>query len=117
MGELVGVIPTLLAEHLPLEALSRWLDRVVQYARVKRRVIAAIDASAWQDLYAGQHGRLDRALAGLLERGRASGELRGDVDATAFILLLGVLSRVPAQEWDARAPIVFSVIGGGLRAR
>ena len=116
-GELVDAVPPLLAEYPPLDALTRWLDRLIEYARVKRGVMAAIEASAWQDLYADNHDRLDEALTELLARGKAAGEVRGDVDAADVILLLGALSRVPAAEWDARASTLVAVIIDGLRRR
>ena len=81
MGELVDAVPPLLAEYPPLDALIRWLDRLIEYARVKRGVMAAIEASAWQDLYAGNHGRLDDALTKLLDRGKAAGEVRDEIDS------------------------------------
>ncbi|MCG8918637.1 TetR/AcrR family transcriptional regulator [Actinokineospora sp. PR83] len=117
LGELVDAVPALLAEHPPAEALARWLQRLVDYARVKRGVVAAIEASAWQDLHAGNHGRLDEALAALLERGAAAGELRDDVTAADVILLLGALSRVPEAGWDTRARALVAVILDGLRRR
>ena len=70
---MVDAVPPLLAEYPPLDALIRWLDRLIEYARVKRGVMAAIEASAWQDLYAGNRGRLDDALTKLLDRGKAAG--------------------------------------------
>jgi AcrR family transcriptional regulator len=115
MGELVDAVPPLLAEYPPLDALIRWLDRLIEYARVKRGVMAAIEASAWQDLYANNHSRLDEALTKLLDRGKAAGEVRDEIDATDVILLLGALSRVPATEWDARARTLVAVIVDGLR--
>jgi AcrR family transcriptional regulator len=117
MGELVDAVPSLLAEYPPLDALIRWLDRLIEYARVKRGVMSAIEASAWQDLYADNHGRLDEALTNLLDRGKAAGEVRDDIDAADVILLLGALSRVPEAEWDARARTLVAVIVDGLRRR
>ena len=117
MSELADAVPALLAAHPPLAALARWLDQLVEYARVKRGVMAAVEASAWQDLYAGQHGRLDEALTELLRQGQAAGEIRDDVDAADVILLLGALSRVPAAEWDGRARTLVTVILSGLRWR
>ncbi|WP_375480996.1 TetR/AcrR family transcriptional regulator [uncultured Jatrophihabitans sp.] len=116
MDELVADVPALLADYAPLEALRRWFDRLAEYARVKRGVMAAIEASAWLDLYADQHVRLDDALGELLDQGRRAGELRADVDATDVILLLGALSRIPASEWDARVGTVLAVMVEGLRA-
>jgi len=116
LTQLVDAVAPLLAEHSPLAALTAWLERLTGYARVKRGVMAAIEASAWQDLYTGQHHRLDEALGELLARGRAAGEVRADVDATDVILLLGALSRIPQREWDARAATVVRVVVDGLRA-
>src|ERR1700728_188698 len=86
LGELAGAVPPLLAGHPPLDALTRWLDRLIEYARVKRGVMAAIEASAWQDLYAGNRSRLDDALTRLLDQGKAAGEVRDGIDATDVIL-------------------------------
>ena len=69
LGELADAVPALLADHRPLDALTRWLERLIDYARVKRGVMAAIEASAWRELYTGHHGRLDEALTELLDRG------------------------------------------------
>jgi hypothetical protein len=51
----------------------------------------------------------------LLDRGKAAGQVREDVDAADVILLLGALSRIPAAEWDTRAKTIVSVIVDGLR--
>lgn len=117
LGELVDAVPDLLAAHPPLEALRRWLDHVIAYARVKRGVMAAIEASTWAELYGDQHTRLDDALDTLLAQGRRAGDVREHVDAADVILLLGALSRIPAPDWDTRAPTVVAVIVDGLRAR
>ena len=116
MDELVNAVPDLLAEHPPLDALTRWLDRLVEYARVKRGVMGAIEISAWEGLHSDQHGRLDEALDVLLEQGTRSGEVVEGVRATHVILLLGVLSRITPEDWDTQAPAVVRVILNGLRA-
>jgi AcrR family transcriptional regulator len=116
LTELVEAVPALLAEHPPLRALTCWMQRLIEYARVKRGVMAAIEASAWRDLYSGQHRRLDEALGMLLDRGKAAGQIRPDVDPAEVILLLGALSRLPEPEWDRRAPRIVAVIVDGLRS-
>jgi AcrR family transcriptional regulator len=116
LSQLVGTVAPLLAEHAPLDALARWLDRLVEYARVKRGVMAALEVPAWQDLYSGQHHRLDGALETLLDQGKEAGQIRAGVDAADVILLLGALSRIPEAAWAERAPRIVAVIVDGLRA-
>jgi AcrR family transcriptional regulator len=115
LTQLVDAVPPLLAEHPPLRALTCWMRRLIEYARVKRGVMAAIEASAWRDLYSGQHHRLDEALGMLLDRGKAAGQVREEADAADVILLLGALSRIPEPEWDTRAHTIVAVIVDGLR--
>jgi AcrR family transcriptional regulator len=117
LAQLVDAVAPLLAEHPPLRALTCWLQRLVEYARVKRGVMAAIEASAWRDVYVDQHHRLDEALGTLLDRGRAAGQVRDGVDAADVILLLGALSRIPEAEWDTRAQTIVTVVVDGLRPR
>jgi AcrR family transcriptional regulator len=117
LTQLADAVAPLLAHHPPLQALTCWMQRLIEYARVKRGVMAAIEASAWRDLYHGQHHRLDEALGTLLDQGKAAGQVREEADATTVILLLGALSRIPEPEWDARAPTIVAVIIDGLRPR
>jgi len=117
LDELVDAVAPLLAQYPPLAALTCWLQRLVEYARVKRGVMAAIEASVWRDLYSGQQHRLDEALGLLLDQGKAAGQVRDEVDAVDVILLLGALSRIPAAEWDTRAHTIVAVIIDGLRPR
>lgn len=117
ISELVNSASTLLAKLAPFEALTQWLDRLLEYARVKRGIIAAIEAAAWQGLYADHRDHLDQALDDLLDRAKASGGIRDDVDAIDVILLLGALSRVPPAEWEARSKKTIAVILQGLRTR
>ncbi len=117
LDELVAAVPPLLAEHRPLAALTRWLDRLLDYVRVKRGVMAAIEAAAWRELHTDQHSRLDEALGTLLAEGQRTGEVRSSVDATDVVALLGGLARIPSSEWDARAGTLVTVVVDGLRAR
>lgn len=117
IDELADAVPVLLAGHSPLNALMQWLDRLIEYARVKRGVMAAIEASTWQALYTDQHDRLDDALRELLQQGMDEGEVRTNVDPTDVMLLLGALSRIPPTDWDTRARTLVVVIVDGLRSR
>ena len=114
---LVAAAPALLAEHEPFTALACWLDRVADYAQVKRGVFAAVEAAVSQDLAAHSHGRIGAALTALLDAGKADGTIRPDVDARDVILLIGYLTRLEQAEWDARARHLLQVVLDGLRHR
>ncbi|GGP38102.1 TetR/AcrR family transcriptional regulator [Saccharothrix coeruleofusca] len=115
--ELVATAPALLAEHDPITALARWFERLADYARVKRGVLAAVEVGVWRDLTARSLGPIGEALTALLDAGRAAGVVRPDVDARDVILLVGYLGRLEEQEWDTRARHLLQVVLDGLRAR
>jgi AcrR family transcriptional regulator len=117
VDELVAAAPALLAEyeHEPLTALAHWFDRVAGYARIKRGVFAAVEAGVSQALAAHSLGPIGEALTVLLDAGKADGTIRPDVDARDVILLIGYLTRLDPDEWDARARHLLQVILDGLR--
>ena len=117
VGELVAAAPALLAANEPLAALARWLDRVADYAQVKRGVFAAVEAGVSQDLAVHSLGPIGDALTALLDAGKAEGTIRPDVDARDVILLIGYLTRLEQGEWDARSRHLLQVIVDGLRTR
>ncbi|TDE56565.1 TetR/AcrR family transcriptional regulator [Nonomuraea mesophila] len=115
VDDLVAAAPALLAEHSPLPALARWLDRVAEYAKIKQGVFAAVEAGLWQDLSAHSLGPIGEALSTLLDAGKAGGTIRPDIDARDVILLIGYLTRLEPAEWDTRAHRLLRVILDGLR--
>ena len=117
VDELVAAAPALLAAHEPLQALALWFDRVADYARVKRGVLAAVEVSVWQDLTARSHGPIGDAVTLLLDAGKADGTIRPDVDARDVIILIGYLSRLDEAEAATRGPHLLTIILDGLRRR
>ncbi|WP_020496008.1 TetR/AcrR family transcriptional regulator [Sciscionella marina] len=115
--ELIVAAPELLAEYPPVEALARWFDRVAEYARVKRGVFAAVEVAVWRDLSAHSLGPIGDAVTTLLEAGQANGTIRADVDARDVIILIGYLSRLGEDEWDARARHLLDIVLNGVRRR
>ena len=112
---LVAAAPALLAGHEPLTALARWLDRVADYAQVKRGVFAAVEGAVSAGLATHSHGPIGEALTALLDAGKADSSIRPDVDARDVILLIGYLTRLDQGEWDAKARHLLAVILDGLR--
>ncbi|MFC4015031.1 TetR/AcrR family transcriptional regulator [Nonomuraea purpurea] len=113
--ELVTAASALLAEHEPVEALRRWLDRVIYYAEIKRGVLAALEPAAWQELVAHSENPIEGALALLLDAGKAAHTIRADVDAHGVILLIAYLGRLDQNEWESMARPLMNVILDGLR--
>ena len=87
------------------------------HARVKRGVFAPVEAGVSQALAAHGLGPIGAALTVLLDAGKADGTVRPDVDARDVILLIGYLTRLEQDEWDARARHLLQVVLDGLRGR
>ena len=117
VDELVDLAPALLEKAAPDDALAQWFDRVADYARVKRGVFAALEASVWKDLSAHSLGPIGEAVSVLLEAGRATGVIRPEADAQDVITLISFLTRLDEGEWDKRARHLLAIVLDGLRAR
>jgi AcrR family transcriptional regulator len=115
VDDLVAAAPALLAAHDPMTALARWFDRVVDHAEVKRGVLAAVEAGVWRELAERSRGPIGDALTLLLDAGKAGGTVRAEVDARDVVLLMGCLTRLDRDEWEARARPLMGLILDGLR--
>lgn len=113
--ELVDSVPALLADHDPVTALALWFDQVADFARVKRGVVAAVEAAVNTDLSAHSHGPIGDAVTALLDAGKGAGSIRSDVDARDVIILIGYLSRLAGAEANERATHLLTIILDGLR--
>ncbi|MET0475269.1 MAG: TetR family transcriptional regulator [Mycobacterium sp.] len=117
IDELVVLAHALVEDYAPDVALKRWFTQLAVYARVKFGVMAAVEASVWQDISAQTHGKLGDALTALLEAGRAAGVFRDDVDPRDVILLSWFLAHVEDDEWVERTPRLLDVLLRGLGVR
>ncbi len=84
-----------LAQDLaPFDALAAWIDRFAVFIATKRGLAAALHSgdSAFEALPAYFDERLRPALQMLLERARAAGDVRPDVDADDIIGAVASLS-------------------------
>ncbi|GAB2939906.1 SbtR family transcriptional regulator [Streptomyces mayteni] len=88
---------------------------MIDYAEIKRGVLAALQPAAWRDLAADSHNPIEGALDLLLDAGKAADAVRRDVDAHGVILLVGYLSRLDESEWRSTARPLMGVILDGLR--
>ena len=113
-----------LAEHLartapPAEALRTWFHANVRLAATKRGMVEALQLAAYaSDLKAYSFDRLTRALALLLDRGVAAGELRADVSPEDLLrTIVATFYADRPGDWQAAALRIVDVFVDGLSRR
>lgn len=111
---------TLSAEHPPVEALGRWMQRYVDLVSAKRGLAAALHSGdpAYEPLAAYFDQRLRPALQKLLDDAVSESQIREGVSADDLLVSVSSLC-MSAQGSDgiARARRVVSLLTDGLRFR
>jgi AcrR family transcriptional regulator len=113
-------VPELLAEHPPVVALRRWLDRLAEYGMTKVGLGDALYSSTvtHTGLAEESYGPVIGALGSLLTANIEAGTIRPDTDADDVLLLMGFLWRIdPAGDWRARANRMIDLVFDGLLPR
>ena len=110
-----------LAEHLrdtapPGEALRRWVGANVEFVATKKGMAAALALAAYnKDLSAYSFDRLSRALAELLDRAKAAGELRTEIAPQELMrALIGFCMVDKEPGWRETASRLIDVFMDGL---
>lgn len=105
------------SENKPGEALSLWMQRLVDLIKTKRGLAAALHSGnpTYQSLPDYFLTHLTPALKNLLDAARAAGEIRTNVDAGELLLAAARLA-TPASEGDvAQARRMVGLLVDGLR--
>jgi AcrR family transcriptional regulator len=105
------------AKHAPVDALGRWMERLVDLVATKRGLAAALHSGnpAYQSLPDYVLSQLTPALRGLLEAAAAAGTIRTDVHAPE-LLLAAMRVATPASDGDiAQARRMVALMVDGLR--
>ena len=108
----------LAAANPPGEALSLWMQRLVDLLKTKRGLAAALHTNdpAYQSLPDYYRNRLTPVLETLLNAASAAGNIRADVDA-AELLMAATRVATPAGEGDvAQARRMVALLVDGLRS-
>jgi AcrR family transcriptional regulator len=116
LGELAEELKS---EPLPVEALRRWLRSNVEFVATKKGMAAALALAAGppSELTAFSYERLTKAVAALLNRAVASGELRPDISAEDLLrALVGMCLLHDQPGWQASVVRMLDVLVDGLRA-
>lgn len=108
-----------LADRLPpLDALSAWMRLFVDYIAAKKLIAPALNAmaSGTDELYAASGPPIIGAITLLVDRARATGEIREDVEPLDLVnALVGLAYGYNLPDWQASATRLIDVLVTGLR--
>ena len=110
----------LLARHRPATALRRWMDLFATWVATKRGMLGTLLAmiEAGEIPHAQTRAELRGAITTILDAGRATGELRTDVDADDILAgLLGIFTVAGTPDHEGQAQRLLDLLMDGLRPR
>ena len=120
VDQLVELARHLEVERAPVEALRRWLRAGVEFMATKKGMTAALAMAAQgsPELVAYSLDRLTGALAELVQRAVAAGEIRADIDPEDLLrTLVGIYYAHDRPGWQAKVLRLVDVFIDGLRER
>jgi AcrR family transcriptional regulator len=108
-----------LNEGPPVEALRHWLKSNVALVATKKGMAAALALTMYRpELYAYSFGRLTKAIATLLARALAAGEIRNDVSPEDLLrTLIGMCYMHDQAGWQENVQRLIDIFVDGLCAR
>jgi AcrR family transcriptional regulator len=110
-----------LADALPpAEALRAWMRVFIDYIAAKKVIAPALKSlvGGGSALYADSSARINGAIALLVERARASGDIRRDTDSADLLrALIGFAYVNSAPDWEASARRLIDLLIDGLRSQ
>jgi AcrR family transcriptional regulator len=105
------------AAHEPGEALSRWMQRYVDFIGAKRGLAAALHSGdpAFNALPTYFNQRMEPALRALLKSAAAAGKVRADISAEDLLGAVAGLSMHAYQQGPKHARRMVALLVDGLR--
>jgi AcrR family transcriptional regulator len=114
---LVALAPTLLAKNPPLQAFRMWCDRLARFGRMKYGIADVIHAATSDQDPRGTYLPLLGSVRQLIAACEGSGELRPGADPEDFLMLVGLLWRIPPNAGGtARVKRLLALVFRGLGA-
>lgn len=115
---LVTQAPRLLEVHPPLEAFRMWCDRLVKFGKMKHGVADLLRAATSDQDFKETYWPLLDAVRKLMNACESSGEIRPGADAEDFLMLMGLLWRIPpTSAGEARVKRLLALAFRGLSAK
>jgi AcrR family transcriptional regulator len=118
--QLSEVVPQLLERSAPEEALHQWMHLFVDYIATKRLIVPSLGPPTGRSssLYATSAELITGALATLVKRAIASGDVRKDIQPADLLrAMIGVTYQNPDAGWEASARRVIDLLMDGLKTQ
>jgi len=118
--QLADAAPRLVESMAPAEALRAWMRLFIDYIAAKRVIAPALKSlvGGGSALYADSGVRIKEAMALLVERARASGDIRPNADPADLLrALIGFAYVNSAPDWEASARRLIDLLIDGLRSQ
>ena len=108
----------LLAEHPPGTAMRLWMDLFAEWVATKTGMLGTLQTmiESGRIPHDRTRGELHSAVTTVLDAGRATGDLRTDVDADDILAsLIGILTVAGTHQQQAQAQRLLNLLMDGLR--
>ena len=118
--QLADAAPRLIESLPPAEALRAWMRLFIDYIAAKKVIAPALKSlvGGGSALYADSGARINEAMALLVERARASGDIRHNADSADLLrALVGFAYVNSAPDWEASARRLIDLLIDGLRSQ
>ena len=118
--QLADSAPRLIESLPPAEALRAWMRVFIDYIAAKKVIAPALKSSVGggSAVYADSSVRINGAIALLVERARASGDIRPSADPADLLrALIGFAYVNSAPDWEASARRLIDLLIDGLKSQ
>jgi AcrR family transcriptional regulator len=118
--QLAEAAPRLVESLPPAEALRAWMRLFIDYIAAKKVIAPALKSlvGGGSALYADSSARINEAMALLVERARASGDIRPSADSADLLrALIGFAYVNAGPDWEASAQRLIDLLIDGLRSQ
>ena len=118
--QLADAAPRLIDSLPPVEALRAWMRVFIDYIATKKVIAPALKSlvGGGSALYVDSAARINEAIALLVERARASGDIRPDANSADLLrALVGFAYVNSAPDWEASARRLIDLLIDGLRSQ
>jgi AcrR family transcriptional regulator len=114
--QLSGAATALLETRPAGQALHEWMGLFVSYIATKKLIAAALSPEGLSNAYAAAGGKTTDSIALLVERARAAGDIRPDVEPGDVLRgLIGLTYGNTDADWEASARRLVNVLMAGMR--